>query len=169
MDGMHPWAEQHQSDPTTLRAATLTTTTYVPSSVLDVARWREVTLLLDIDSGDTSGQVHLIPALAGSVQPPATTADEWFVPSTYDGSVVVLDPPGSKYASAAWTLQPEWGQLVLRPTFISSESGGLEAATDEIRMAVTIKCGWARHFHVQVAGSGSGTLPTLSILAVRSL
>jgi hypothetical protein len=65
-------------------------------------------------------------------------------------------------------MTPEWGVVKHYPLALEPSTGG-DNATDEVRVAITINCAWARWFHFAAADlSGASTLATLIGKAVRS-
>jgi hypothetical protein len=149
-------------------AATLLTAVYQATSVLDVGDYREVTLLIDIDSGAATNALSIIPLLSGQIAPPLVTDDVWFTPTVNDGTVTAGTPGGTALAGVDVSLAPEFGTITQLPLELLTQA--TDNASDEQRLAITIKCPWARHFAALVAdSSGAGTLATVSIQAVRSM
>lgn len=158
------------ADPSTLLSATLMTAAYQATSVLDVGDYREVTLLVDIDSGAATNALSILPLLSAQKDStsPLVTADAWFVPTVNDASVTAATPGGTALAGVDATLAPEFGAVTQLPLEILTQA--TDNATDEQRLAITIKCPWARFFAALVAdSSGAGTLATVAIQAVRSM
>lgn len=159
----------HPDDPTTVWSAILTATYQQPTYPLPVGPYRELTLLLNIDAAaaDGTGGISIIPALSASKTLPSVDDDVWFIPGVTDGSVTAALPGATVAVGADYTLTPEFGQTAIRPWEILP-GDDWDNATDEIRMAITIKCAWAKWFHIAVADpSGAGTLATLIAQVVR--
>lgn len=170
MDATVPYPKTEAA--TTIVDGVLLTTTYQASSVLDVSDSREVTLLVDVNAGSADNIVSILPLLAreagSSTDAPVATDDVWYAPSVYDGSVSANALSGTMLSGADFTANPEWGRIVLRPTEIRLEN--TSDAADEIRIAITVRCAWARFFHLQVADhDASGTKSTITVKAVRSI
>ena len=154
---------------TTVRASAILTATYVPSLILDVRGAREVTLLIKATGGSADNAVSILALLAANqASVPKASDDVWYGAAVTDGAVTPAVLDATVYASATFTVDPEWGSVVVRPMEILLAE--MDAASDIIEMAVTIKCAWAAYLHLQCADTdAAGTLATLEVKAVRSL
>lgn len=157
-----------------VRANAILTSTYVASSVINVADARMITMLLKIAAGAATGFVQLIPLLAPKQttnqvnSQPLTTDDVWLSPLEYDGTNTSAVPGGTILAGADFTLSPAYARVAVRPLLLRTEAALV--ATDEIRVAVSVRCDWAGWFHVQCADtSGAGTLSDLEVKIVRTI
>jgi hypothetical protein len=151
----------------TVVSAVTCSTTYQASTVVDVTDAREVTFELfhNFNAGDPQ-RLSILPLLSTATAAPLATADEWTSPGISDGSVTAAVIGGTLLSGADFTANPEFGRVTMRSLEISTELAN--NSTDELRMAVTIKCAHARWFHLQFAEHGGGTAGVLTVHVTKS-
>lgn len=138
---------------------------YAHSDPIDLEGARRLVLLVSYSPNAVGGYPGIIPAFGYTIVEggPAATDDVWYVPAVWDGSVTAtLLTAASQPAGTDYTVQPEFGFTTHRPMLIRLEAG--DAATDEIRIAVTLEVGAARWARVSYAELGVVATPgTLAI------
>lgn len=153
--------------PTTIVNGVTMTSTFQASSVVDVSSARQITLLIDFDAGGAGNIPDIIPLFSADNAQPAATDDSWFAPNETDGSITAATVGGTGLSGADFTLQPEYANVTARPLLLRLETS--DAASDEYRLAVTLRCDWARYFHCQFADSSGTTLGALTVKICRSV
>lgn len=155
-------------------AALTLTTTDQASDVVDVEDAREIVVLVQFTPGAAGSFYQLRFLLSAedaptptSTRAPAVGDDVWYAPAVYDGSVIASVPAGSLVAGADYTNDPEWGVVTMRPLIVYSELGN--NATDKIRQAYVVKCGWAKYFHMVASDQSAGTKGAILVKAARVL
>lgn len=156
-----------REEKTSIQASDALTDTYQASSVLDVSEAREVTLLIKHNAGAAGNIPELLVLFSDQDAIPLTTDDVWYIPNETDGSITAALPGGTLFPSADFTLVPEFARVTVRPLQIRIET--TDAATDELRLAITLKCTWAKWMHVQYVDDSGTTLGVIVIDAVRSV
>ena len=140
---------------------------YTSSGIINVSRSRYVTLLVDMDAAAIGNVVSLVPLLAYVIDQPGATDDEWFCPTTWDGSVTAGTLTASSLPSGTdFTVSGDFARCLQRATDLRTEPA--DATTDELRVAIRIAVGEARWLQVLYAEAGvTGTPSSVGLWYVQ--
>lgn len=118
----------HYDDIQTTRAATLPTTSYVPSTAIDVGDYAQVTLLVDYyKATSTSMQLQVEWSNGGSTWQRETSE------SVVAGTVTVVDATWSRAAAGGWIIRLPVAARYLRTRV---KATGTVGATETIKVRV---------------------------------
>ena len=108
------------------------------SDILDVARWRRLTLYIDYDphASATAGYPKIIPFGSAAEAVPAAGDDSWYSLGVDDGAVTAAVLTGTVPSGADWSLTPEFGWRTFRGLVLRLEAS--DNGSDEYRVAVTL-------------------------------
>lgn len=152
---------------TSIQASDTVTAVYQASAVLDVSEAREVTLLIKHSAGAAGNIPELLVLLSDQDVRPVATDDVWYIPNETDGSITAALPGGTVFPGAGFTLTPEFARVTARPLQIRMET--TDGINDEQRVAVTVKCTWAKWCHVQYVDASGTALGVIVVDAVRTV
>ena len=152
----------------TARTSAILTGVYVYGSILDVARFRSVTLFISQAGAGAANELSIVPVGSPLDVQPAAGDDSWFAFGVNDGSVSANDLGVTVATGADYTAQPNWGRVTVYPMELRLKAH--TNTTDKIRVKVKLDVSDIKWLQLACADvDASGTLSTAVITYVGTV
>lgn len=154
-----PMAAQGTAESIFASAALATSGAWTRSDIVNVERFRTITLFVDYDpdASSTAAYPAIVGLVSNSQEEPAAGDDEWYQIPVWDGSLTAGTLAGTLPTGADYTIAQDQGVALVYGLAIRLAASS--AASNEYRQAIVIDVAPYKYFHFIVAEVGDTTNP----------